>query len=282
MPKKKASASNASSPAKTSIVDVADDVIDGQPKKSDTRTTRKSEAGAALDTSAAEPIKDFMRNLKVEEIAKWDAPTVAQAFLTALGLPRLMQPFLDHKITGAVLLELTKTDLYDIGFPPDSHRQRRVSDKCSITIGERAYLWTMILELKKKSRRADRDREIWAVRTPEGPYSGHTPGELQRELLAFDSTDMHVPTEIHVPTEMHVLVEMHMVPNEMRVPPKCMCPLKCMYQLKYMYPLKCMRSAHWDEYHGSIAPESDTMSTQISCRDFVTTAATEYLSAIHS
>eukprot|EP00041_Stephanoeca_diplocostata_P021311 m.494600 g.494600 ORF g.494600 m.494600 type:complete len:302 (-) comp21796_c1_seq14:1123-2028(-) len=169
MPKKKASASNASSPAKTSIVDVADDVIDGQPKKSDTRTTRKSEAGAALDTSAAEPIKDFMRNLKVEEIAKWDAPTVAQAFLTALGLPRLMQPFLDHKITGAVLLELTKTDLYDIGFPPDSHRQRRVSDKCSITIGERAYLWTMILELKKKSRRADRDREIWAVRTPEGP-----------------------------------------------------------------------------------------------------------------
>lgn len=46
----------------------------------------------------AESIKEFMRNLKVEDILKWDAAEVAQAFLVSIGLPRLMQPFMDHKV----------------------------------------------------------------------------------------------------------------------------------------------------------------------------------------
>lgn len=51
MPKNNAS-DDQTSPVRTSVVDV-DNVVDGQPRKSDANSTRKSAAGAALDTSTS-------------------------------------------------------------------------------------------------------------------------------------------------------------------------------------------------------------------------------------
>lgn len=127
-------------------------VIDTQPRN------KKSMSGQQIANAQAQAIRDYVTELEIETVEGWDAHAVVQNLLQILGLPHLGQHFLDHHITGPVLLHLDKDDLADITL-----------GESNITIGERSYLHTIIEHLKTKRRRIDKSKVVWTVRTPEGP-----------------------------------------------------------------------------------------------------------------
>eukprot|EP00036_Acanthoecidae_sp_10tr_P019744 CAMPEP_0206314734 /NCGR_PEP_ID=MMETSP0106_2-20121207/15171_1 /ASSEMBLY_ACC=CAM_ASM_000206 /TAXON_ID=81532 /ORGANISM="Acanthoeca-like sp., Strain 10tr" /LENGTH=273 /DNA_ID=CAMNT_0053746101 /DNA_START=33 /DNA_END=852 /DNA_ORIENTATION=+ len=87
------------------------------------------------------------------EVENWTVEEVCTQFLDKLGLGPLKQIFIDHKITGHVLMTLNKADLVEM----------RIH-----TVGDRVYIDRCLVELRRRWRKMERERTLWEGSTPSG------------------------------------------------------------------------------------------------------------------
>lgn len=111
----------------------------------------------------------YLKQLDPTKVEGWSVVDVAEEFLHPLGLGYLKQTFVDHKVTGHVLLSLDKDDLLEM----QVH-----------AVGDRIYIDNSLQDLRRHARKLERERTLWEGETPSGGiayYSGI--GEMCRFKL---------------------------------------------------------------------------------------------------
>lgn len=96
----------------------------------------------------------YIQELNPQVVEGWSVMEVCQLFLRPLGLKHLQQTFVDHKVTGHVLLTLDKNDL----------REMHIH-----AVGDRVYIDRSLVDLKKHARKIERERTLWEGELPAGP-----------------------------------------------------------------------------------------------------------------
>lgn len=107
----------------------------------------------ALQGNFFDDHQKYLDKLDVVEVKKWTVKQVCSKFLDPLGLSPLKQIFVDHKITGHVLLTLDRRDLVEMQIH---------------AVGDRVYIDKCLHDLRRKSRKAERERVLWEGYTPYG------------------------------------------------------------------------------------------------------------------
>lgn len=108
------------------------------------------------DTQYEQHVK-WLNELDVEDVELWSVKDVCEQFVERLDLKHLCYNFIDHMITGHVLLTLTKQDLAMMDIP---------------AVGERVYIDQCLVLLRKATRKSAREVAIW-----EGSYPVDGPGK---------------------------------------------------------------------------------------------------------
>lgn len=106
------------------------------------------------DSTDFEEHNKHIQNLNPQDVEGWSVMEVCQMFLVPLGLAHLQQTFVDHKVTGHVLLTLDKSDL----------REMHIH-----AVGDRVYIDRNLVDLKKHARKIERERTLWEGTLPGGP-----------------------------------------------------------------------------------------------------------------
>jgi len=103
-----------------------------------------------------------------EDVKAWSIQQVIDNFLIPIELGHLSQFFHEHKVTGSVLVALTKTDLMFMGYPAD--RRVKNNDRSQIAIGDRVYLDNILEIVRRGVMFMDMDKIVWKVFFPMGSF----------------------------------------------------------------------------------------------------------------
>lgn len=126
----------------------------GREKKNDNGKGKKSkDSQPAMQGNFFDDHTDYLKKLDVVDIEKWTVKQVCQQFLDPLGLSPLKQIFVDHKVTGHVLLTLEKRDLVEMHIH---------------AVGDRVYIDKCLIDLRRQARKVERERVLWEGHTPFG------------------------------------------------------------------------------------------------------------------
>eukprot|EP00037_Helgoeca_nana_P027944 m.324738 g.324738 ORF g.324738 m.324738 type:complete len:262 (-) comp27634_c1_seq4:1947-2732(-) len=98
-------------------------------------------------------LQESFANFDTEVVEAWTVVDVVENFLSPLGLEKLRHLFMQQKITGHVLLTLTKSDLQELS--PG-------------VVGDIVLIDQSLNLLKRRVRKANRERLVWFGRWPDG------------------------------------------------------------------------------------------------------------------
>lgn len=121
----------------------------------------------SFDAADFEQHQRYLRQLDPVIVEAWSVLDVAEEFLAPLGLGYLKQTFVDHKVTGHVLMNLDKDDLFEM----QVH-----------AVGDRIYIDNSLQDLRKHARKLERERVLWEGETPTGGIAYY---KNLRELCAY-------------------------------------------------------------------------------------------------
>eukprot|EP00040_Diaphanoeca_grandis_P010507 m.53800 g.53800 ORF g.53800 m.53800 type:complete len:251 (-) comp21822_c1_seq1:164-916(-) len=125
--------------------------------------------GAQFDAADFAQHQRYLKQLDPSKVEAWSVVEVAEEFLQPLGLGYLKQTFVDHKVTGHVLLSLDKDDLLEM----QVH-----------AVGDRIYIDNSLHDLRRHARKLERERTLWEGETPSGGIAYYKSlGEMCRYRL---------------------------------------------------------------------------------------------------
>eukprot|EP00038_Savillea_parva_P008566 m.177748 g.177748 ORF g.177748 m.177748 type:complete len:261 (+) comp14410_c0_seq1:304-1086(+) len=124
--------------------------MSARPKQSKIRSKRKQK-------DPLDELQESFANYDTEVVEGWGVAEVCDNFLAPLGLDKLRHLFMQQKITGHVLLTLTRKDLQDLS--PG-------------VVGDVILIDQSLALLRRRVEKANRERLVWFGRWPDGglPY----------------------------------------------------------------------------------------------------------------
>eukprot|EP00035_Acanthoeca_spectabilis_P039826 m.65354 g.65354 ORF g.65354 m.65354 type:complete len:326 (-) comp9756_c0_seq4:225-1202(-) len=151
----------------------------GRREASDNQETDPDAAGPAAPAPAqkgpdAKAIKEFIQKLELDVIEAWTVQDVVEIFLPNIGLTdaTCKEIFFKHRITGPVLLHMSKADIDDLGLSLNGvdplPAPKYGSGENLLTLGDRVYMWDLLQILQHKRKRLDRTKVVWSVQVPTG------------------------------------------------------------------------------------------------------------------
>ncbi|KAL5480090.1 hypothetical protein EMCRGX_G023712 [Ephydatia muelleri] len=92
------------------------------------------------------------------QVLEWTPQEVVDKFLVLLSMENMAKAFIEHQISGAVLLALTEEHMKEL--------------TCAV-LGQRVLFLEYLAVLKRHKRDADRSKTLWSVTTPEWGKQSH-------------------------------------------------------------------------------------------------------------
>mmetsp|Transcript_14731 Transcript_14731/g.43577 ORF Transcript_14731/g.43577 Transcript_14731/m.43577 type:complete len:259 (+) Transcript_14731:60-836(+) len=125
------------------------------PKKSKIHVRRKPQ-------DAITKLREELLTTDVSDVEAWTVDDVNTNFLEKLGLSRLVHQFREQRITGHVLLTLTKNDLFELS--PG-------------VVGDVLLIDESLKFLRQRVRKGNREKLLWYGRWPDGGCAYYDSGK---------------------------------------------------------------------------------------------------------